>query len=88
MQASEGHTVAYRMWEFKFLMGWVDITGWKSLNVDTNDYYPCDDGSDNCDGESADWSTPSQGIFIGATNATNFTGIATINIFNVRCGWF
>jgi hypothetical protein len=89
MQASEGHTVAYLMGECKFLMGGTDITGWKSLNVDTQDYFPCNEGNENCDGESADWSTPSQGIFIGATNAAlGYSGIATINIFNVRCGWF
>jgi len=83
MQTSEGHWVAYRISEYKIVMGWVVITDWKSLDVDTEDYLP------PAPAEFPDWlDYVTQGILVGATQSPTLSGIATVNISNTQCGWF
>lgn len=83
MQTSEGHWVAYRIFEYKTLMGWVILTDWRSLDVDTEDYLPPPPP------QYPNWlDYVTQGIYLGATAATDFIGTAHVNISNVNCGWF
>lgn len=86
MQASTGHWVAYRIFEWKrSLNDWEVLTDWKVIDVDTANWeFPPE-----APATEVPWLSDSEGIFIGPTKSVPaVTDAWSINISNVTCGWF
>ena len=88
MQASTGHWVAYRIFEYKHPPGtvlvlpenWEVLTDWRVLDVDA-DLSAWSEGS-------PPWLSGTEGILIQATKTSSGSPNWSINISNTQCGWF